>query len=237
MFFGLTNSPATFQALMNAIFADLIAEGKVAVYLDDILIWSTTLEEHRKIVHEVLWRLKEHDLYLRPEKCRFKQFHVNYLGLVISPGKVSIDPVKVQAVRDWTPPTKLKEVRSFIRFANFYRHFIKDFSKICRPLHDLTKKDVPFVWSPAQQAVFDTLKAAFTSTPVLAIWSPTRPTRIKVDASGFATGGVISQKCDDLDSLWHPIAFQSASFKEAERNYEIWDREMLAITEALKDWR
>jgi hypothetical protein len=110
MFFGLTNSPATFQALMNAIFADLIAEGKVAVYLDDILIWSTTFKEHRKIVHKVLRRLEEHDLYLQPEKCEFKQSHVDYLGLVISPGKVSMDPVKVQAVRDWTPSTKLKEV-------------------------------------------------------------------------------------------------------------------------------
>jgi hypothetical protein len=120
MFFGLTNSPAMFQALMNAIFADLIAEGKVTVYLDDILIWSSTLEEHWKIVHEVLQRLEEHNLYLQPEKCEFKQSHVDYLGLVISPGKVSMDPVKVQAVRDWTPPTKLKEVRSFIGFANFY---------------------------------------------------------------------------------------------------------------------
>jgi predicted aspartyl protease len=98
MFFGLNNSPATFQALMNAIFADLIAEGKVAVYLDDILIWSTTLEEHWKIVHEVLRCLEKHDLYLRSEKCEFEQSHVDYLELVISPGKVSMDPVKVQAV-------------------------------------------------------------------------------------------------------------------------------------------
>jgi hypothetical protein len=98
MFFRLTNSPATFQALMNAIFADLIAEGKVAVYLDDILIWSTTLEEHRKIIHKVLRRLEEHNLYLRPKKCEFEQSHVDYLGLVISSGKVSMDPVKVQAV-------------------------------------------------------------------------------------------------------------------------------------------
>jgi hypothetical protein len=236
MFFGLTNLPATFQALMNAIFADLIAEGKVAVYLDDILIWSSTLEKHRKIIHEVLQCLEEHNLYLWPEKCEFEQSHVDYLRLVISPGNVSMDLVKVQAVRDWTPPTKLKEVRSFIGFANFYRCFIKDFSKICWPLHDLTKKDVPFVWGPTQQVAFKTLKAAFTSKPVLAIWSPNCPTRIKVDASGYATGGVISQKCDNLNSLWHPIAFRSAFFKEAERNYEIWDREMLAITKALKDW-
>jgi hypothetical protein len=157
--------------------------------------------------------------------------------LVISPGKVSMDPVKVQAVRDWTPSMKLKEVRSFIGFANFYQRFIKDFFKICQPLHDLTKKDVPFVWGPAQQAAFDTLKAAFTSTPVLAIWSPTCSMRIEVNASGFTTGGVISQKCNNLDSLWHLITFQSAFFKEAKRNYEIWDCEMLAITEALKDWR
>jgi hypothetical protein len=222
---------------MNAIFADLIAEGKVAVYLDDILVWSSTLEEHWKIVHEVLRHLEEHNLYLQPEKCEFEQSHVDYLGLVISPSKVSMDPVKVQAVRDWTPPTKLKEVQSFIGFANFYRHFIKDFSKICRPLHNLTKKDVPFVWGPAQQATFEILKAAFMTKPVLAIWSPNRPTRIEVDASGYATGRVISQKCDNLDSLWHPIAFRSASFKEAKRNYEIWDCEMLAITKAFKNWR
>jgi hypothetical protein len=120
MFFGLTNLPTTFQALMNAIFADLIAEGKVTVYLNDILIWSSTLNKHQKIIHEVLQRLKEHDLYLRPEKCKFEQSYVNYLGLVISPGKVSMDPVKVQAIQDWTLPTKLKEVRSFIGFANFY---------------------------------------------------------------------------------------------------------------------
>jgi hypothetical protein len=159
MFFRLTNSPTTFQALMNAIFADLIDEGKVAVYLDDILIWSTTLDEHRKIVYEVLWCLEEHDLYLRPKKCEFEQSHVDYLRLVISSGKVSIDSIKIQAIRDWTLPTKLKEVRSFIGFANFYRCFIKDFSKICWPLHDLTKKNVPFVWGPTQQAAFDTLKA------------------------------------------------------------------------------
>ena len=98
MFFGLTNSPATFQSLMNIIFADLIAEGKVAVYLDDILIWSSDLKEHRKVVHEVLHRLEEYDLYLRPEKCEFEKTEIEYLGLVICPGKVCMDPTKVEAV-------------------------------------------------------------------------------------------------------------------------------------------
>ena len=129
MFFSLTNSSATFQALMNAIFADLIAEGKVAVYLDDILIWSSNITEHRKVVHEVLARLEKHDLYLRPEKCAFEKDEIDYLGLIIRSGSVSMDPVKVKAVTTWSTPKCLKDVRAFIGFANFYRRFIKDFSK------------------------------------------------------------------------------------------------------------
>ena len=235
MFFGLTNSPATFQALMNSIFADLIAAGKVAVYLDDILIFTQTLEEHRKIVQEVLKRLQEHDLYLRPEKCEFEKEEIEYLGLVIRQGEVRMDPAKVQAVKEWPEPKNLKEVRGFIGFANFYRRFIEGFSKVCRPLHDLTKKDTPFVWGEDQQKAFQGLKDAFTSEPVLVMWDPEKETRLEVDASGFATGGVISQKADD--GLWHPVAYRSESMAPAERNYEIYDREMLAIIRGLEDWR
>ena len=235
MFFGLTNSPATFQALMNSIFADLISAGKVAVYLDDILIFSLTLEEHRATVNDVLTRLRKHDLYLRPEKCEFEREEVEYLGLIIRQGEVAMDPAKVSAVRDWATPTTLRELRGFLGFANFYRRFIKDFSKAARPLHDLTKKHIPWSWGTPQQEAFDTLRTAFTSSPVLALWDPDRPTRIEVDASGFATGGALLQKLDD--GQWHPIAFRSASMQPAERNYEIYDREMLAIIEALRDWR
>jgi hypothetical protein len=120
MYFGLTNSPATFQALMNSIFADLIAAGKVTVYLDDILIFTETLEEHRSLVHEVLKRLAAHDLYLRPEKCEFEQNSIEYLGLLISEGEVRMDPVKVEAVKNWPTPTCLRNVRGFLGFANFY---------------------------------------------------------------------------------------------------------------------
>ena len=126
-------------------------------------------------------------------------------------------------------------MRGFVGFANFYRRFIKDFSRIARPLHDLTKKDVPFVWGDAQQKAFDTLKDAFVKDPILATWDPNRPTRLEVDASGYATGGVLSQKLDD--GLWHPIAYRSESMTETERNYEIYDREMLAIIRSLEDWR
>jgi hypothetical protein len=235
MFFGLTNSPATFQALMNTIFTDLIAEGRVAVYLDDILVFSTDLEQHRRDVNEVLRRLEAHDLYLRPEKCEFEQTEVEYLGMIISEGAVRMDDAKVQAVSEWPTPRNLRDVRSFVGFANFYRRFIKDFSKIVCPLHDLTKKDVPFSWGTAQKLAFETLKKSFVSKPILALWEPHRRTRLEVDASGYATGGVISQEGDD--GLWHPVAFQSESLTEAERNYQTWDREMLAIIRALKEWR
>lgn len=235
MFFGLTNSPATFQSLMNHIFADLIAAGKVVVYLDDILIFSSDLAEHRTVVNDVLGRLAKHDLYLRPEKCEFEKREVEYLGLLISEGKVRMDPVKVAAVRDWPTPRNLRDVRGFLGFANFYRRFIRYFAGIARPLNDLTRKDTPFHWSSPQQTAFEELRTSFITAPILRLWDPERPTRIEVDASGYATGGTLSQLQDD--GLWHPIAYRSASMQPAERNYQIYDREMLAIIEALKDWR
>ena len=235
MYFGMTNSPATFQALMNSVFTDLIAKGDVAVYMDDILIYTPELKEHRKVVREVLKRLEHYDLYLKPEKCDFEKDSIEYLGMIISPGEVRMDPGKVSAVKDWPTPTMLKEVRAFIGFANFYRRFIKDFSVMARPLHDLTKKDTPWVWGNAQQEVFDAIKSRFCSEPILKVYDPELPTRIEVDASGFAVGGILSQKHED--GLWHPVAYRSESMSKEERNYEIYDREMLGLIRALEDWR
>ena len=235
MLFGLTNSPATFQALMNTIFVDLVAAGQVAIYLDDILIYSPTPEEHRWTTHEVLQRLRAHDLYLRPEKCKFEQEEVEYLGLIIRRGKVTMDPTKVRAVTGWPPPRNLKELRGFLGFANFYRQFIRDFAHIARPLNDLTKKDTPWIWGSAQQQAFNSLKNSFTLQPILTMWELDQPTRLEVDASGYATGGVLLQQLNDHQ--WHLVAFRSESMVEAERNYEIYDKEMLAIIRGLEDWR
>ena len=138
MFFGLTNSPATFQTFMNEILKEMVNEGNMVVYLDDILIWSNDLDEHRKIVREVLQRLQDHDLYLRPDKCEFEKTEIEYLGLIIRAGEVAMDPVKTKAIASWPTPKNLKDVRGFVGFANFYRRFVKDFSKICCPLHNLT---------------------------------------------------------------------------------------------------
>lgn len=134
MFFGLTNSPATFQAMMDNIFRDMIDQGHVAVYLDDIIVFTQTLEEHRKIVQEVLHRLEQNDLFLKPEKCEFEKDSVEYLGLVIKEGELHMDPVKTKAITEWPVPRNKKDVQSFRGFANFYRHFIKDFGKITKPL-------------------------------------------------------------------------------------------------------
>jgi hypothetical protein len=132
-------------------------------------------------------------------------------------------------------PATLCDVRAFIGFLNFYRRFIQDFLSIARPLHDLTKKDVPWQWHAEQQYVFDTLKEKFCQEPILKVYNPNLETRVEVDASGFATGGILSQKYPD--GLWHPIVYRSSSMSKEEHNYEIYDQEMLGCICALKDWR
>ena len=179
--------------------------------------------------------MKENDLFLKPEKCEWDVPETEYLGMIVGGGKVRMDPVKVSGVANWPTPTNVKGVQQFRGFANFYRRFIQDFARITRPLDNLTKKDTPWHWGEEEQKAFDELKKCFTSTPILAIYDPSRETRIEVDASGFATGGVLNQKQDD--GKWHPVAFRSHGMDQAQRNYEIYDKEMLAIIEALEDWR
>jgi hypothetical protein len=234
MFFGMTNSPATFQGMMNTIFADLVVEGKVAVYLNDILIFTATKEEHCHITHKVLKRLQDNDLYLHPKKCEFKKESVEYLGLIISEGQVCMDPAKVATVKSWALPKNLCNVCAFIGFANFYWRFIKDFTKIAHPLHDLTKKDVPWQWTFVEKQVFKALKAVFISKPILTMWDPARATHIETNASAHTTSSVILQLCKDR--LWHPVAYQSESLIGVERNYNTHNRELYAIIQALEDW-
>src|SRR6266542_6246989 len=129
MFFGLTNSPATFQMMMDNIFDELISEGVVVVYLDDILIFMETLEEHRQVTQQVMELLEKNKLYLRADKCEFKKTTIKYLRVIISHNSVAMDPVKVAGVRDWPALMNKKEVQSFLRFTNFNQRFIQGFSK------------------------------------------------------------------------------------------------------------
>jgi len=154
MFFGLMNSPATFQTMMDDIFKDLILEGVVMVYLDDILIFTETLEEHRKITRHILELLEKHKLYLHSEKCKFKKTTIEYLGVIVSHNSVVMDPVKIAGVTEWPAPTNKKEVQSFLGFTNFYRRFIRDFSEHAHPLFDLTQNDSGWRWGEAKHTAF-----------------------------------------------------------------------------------
>jgi hypothetical protein len=236
MFFGLMNSPATFQTMMNDIFSDMISEGVVVVYLDDILIFTKDLDKHRRITQRVLGRLAEHELYLRPEKCEFKKTRIEYLGLIISENRVEMDPVKVAGVAEWPEPTSKQEVRSFLGFVNFYRRFVKDFSHHARPLFDLTRKEQKWKWDSPEASAFRKLKELVTSAPVLITPGDDQPFRVEADSSDYATGAVLSQLSLE-DGKWHPVAFLSKSLSETEWNYEIHDKEMLAIMRALDEWR
>jgi hypothetical protein len=146
MYFSLTNSPVTFQTMMNEIFQDLISEGIVSVYLDNILIFTKSLEEHHQTTCLVLDRMCEHKLYLWPEKCEFEKTKIEYLSVIISHNKVEMDPVKIAGVADWPTPSNKKEVQSFVGFVNFYQRFIPGFSHHAHALFDLTMKDVRFIW-------------------------------------------------------------------------------------------
>jgi len=234
MFFRMTNSPTTFQTMINDIFRTLIAEGIVVVYLDDILIFTETEEEHEQAVRRVLEVLAEHKLFLCPEKCEFHRKWIEYLGLVISENKVEIDPVKVAGVHDWPTPENRTNVQAFIGFVNFYRRFIWDFSTIARPLFDLTCSDKAWNWDTKEQDAFKCLKAAVTTAPVLVSPQDSEPFRIEANSSDFASGAVLSQQLP-REEKWHPVAFYSKSLSPVEWNYEIHDKEMLAIIQALEE--
>jgi Reverse transcriptase (RNA-dependent DNA polymerase) len=142
MFFGLTNSPATFQTMMDAIFREEVASGDIIIYMDDILIATTgSLTQHHNKVAQILKKLQDNNLFLKPEKCQFYKQEVEYLGIIVGKGQVKMDPVKVKGIIDWPVPTNVSELRSFLGFGNYYKDFIPFYSRITRPLHDLTKKN------------------------------------------------------------------------------------------------
>ena len=142
MFFGMMNSPAIFQAMMNEILRDLINKGKVAAFVDDMLVGMKTKEEYNETVEEILKRLEENDLYIKPEKCVWKARRIGFLGVVIGPNRIEMEKEKVDGVLSWPEPKNVKDVRKFLGLANYYRRFIKDFAQVARPMNMLTRKDV-----------------------------------------------------------------------------------------------
>jgi len=232
--FGLTNAPSTFQDMMNHVFSDMIDLG-LLVYMDDFLIYAKTEEEHDRRVKEVLKRLQENQLAVSPDKCVWKTQEVEFLGYVIGQGGIKMAKGKVEAVLDWKTPASLTEVQSFLGFANFYRRFIKDYFGVARSLTELTKGGKKeWEWNPQAEEAFRELKQWFTMAPILAHLDATKPVIIETDVSDFAIGAVLSQR--DEEGRLHPVAFHSQKFQPAEINYEIHDKELLAIVDAFKHW-
>ena len=240
MFFGLTNSPATFQAMMDHIlqpWGDKWEQEGVhgSWYMDDVLVASKNKEKHQQVTHELLDILEANDLFLKPEKCVWEQPRVDYLGLILEGGITRMEPAKVAGIATWPTPTSVKQVQSFLGFCNFYRPFIYQFSHIAKPLNELTRKDTPWTWEKRQQEAFETLRKRITSEPVLKQPQLEQQFKVEVDASGYAIGVVLMQR--DEKGKRHPVAYFSSTLNEAKRNYDIYTLELYAIVRALRHWR
>ena len=197
MYFGLTNSPTTFQMMMNDLFRDMVNQGNTAIFIDDIIIATDTEKGHDEIVEEVLRRLEENNLFVKLEKCRWKVRKVEFLGVVIGPGRVRMQKEKVDGVLSWLTPRSAKDVQKFIGLANYYRQFIQDFSRVAKPLNMLVGKDRKWEWEAEQEKAFEELKRRFTMEPVLAVPDRDQEMRVEADMSDYATGGTLSVKGTD----------------------------------------
>ncbi len=208
----------------------------VFIYLDDILIFSQNERDHVQHVRRVLQRLLEHHLFAKVEKCEFHARSIPFLGFILSPEGIRMDPAKVEAVADWPIPENRRAVQRFLGFANFYRRFIRNFSQVALPLTDLTSTRTRFSWSSQAQTAFESLKNRFSSAPILTTPDPSRQFIVEVDASEVGVGGVLSQRSPS-DERIHPCAFFSHRLTPPERNYDIGNRELLAVKLALEEWR
>ena len=219
---------------MNGVLPDM--GDFVQVYLDDILVFSKTEEEHEEHLRQVLKRLREHRLFAKLSKCEFYMREVEFLGHKVSAEGISVEDEKVAAIREWPTPKTPTDIRAFLGLAGFYRRFIHHFTNIAVPLHDLTRKDVAFKWEPRHESAFQQLKRALCEAPVLAIADSAQKKRLKVttDASKGAYGAVLSQGTGRDE---HPIAFYSKRMTDAETRYSVQEQELLAIKKALEHSR
>jgi hypothetical protein len=229
MSFGLTNAPAYFMYLMNSVFM-MELDKFVVVFIDDILIYSKSEKEHAKHLRVVLQGLRDHKLYAKFSKCEFWLKSVKFLGHTISHDGISVDPSKVQEVMDWKPPKSVHQIRSFLGLAGYYRRFIPDFSRIAKPMTELLKKGVKFVWSEACEKAFHTLRQHLTSALVLVQPDNSKPFEVFCDASGMGLGCVLMQE-------GRVIAYASRTLQPHELNYPTHDLELAVVVHALKIWR
>ena len=253
MFFGLTNLPATFQMIMNTIFRRQVMLGWFSIFIDDGIIHTKHLPHetpeqhllrHRKYVHEIFDILAENDLFVKPEKCAFEQEETDYLGIIVGKGRLQMDPKKLQGVTNYPIPQNVTDVQAFLGFTGYYQYFVQNYSAIVRPLLDLTKKGTTFKWEQRHQDAFNKIKTIMCKAPVLLQPDFNKKFYLQMDASAYGMGAVLSQEGEVTPSLsthkkpvLHPIAFFSATFTPTERNYNIYERELLAVMKSLAHWR
>ena len=231
--FGLTNAPSTFMHMMHDILKPYL-DKFCASFLDDIIIFSATLEEHQKHVRLIMDKLRENKLYVKQSKCSFFQTSIEFLGYTVSADGLSMVDDKVKAIIEWPTPTSASDVRSFVGLAGFYRHFIKMFSHTTAPLSNLQKKDTQFRWTKEHQTAFEIIKQHIAKLPTLILPREDIPFVVHTDASAFAVGASLMQ---DLGRGLQPVAFLSKKLLPAETRYPTHEQELLAIIIALKEWR
>ncbi|KAK3553547.1 hypothetical protein QTP70_004572 [Hemibagrus guttatus] len=234
--YGLANAPAIFQSFINEIFTDIMNKYVVA-YIDDILIYSKSEEEHQSHVRTVLTRLLENQLYMKAEKCEFHVQRMSFLGYNVGYQGVEMDNSKITAVTEWPRPTTVKELQHFLGFANFYRCFIRNYSITAAPLTSLLKgQPSRLEWTENTTQAFTNLKNSFMTAPILKHPDPNLPFFVEVDASDSGIGAVLSQHHGQPGKLF-PCAYFSRKLTDAERNYDVGNKELLAMKAAIKEWR
>ena len=231
--FGLCNAPSTFQRLMEKVLVGLVWKTCV-VYLDDVVIFSRSIEEHYEHLREVFNRFKQHNLKLKPRKCEMMKTSVKYLGHVVSPGGVATDPTLIERVTEWEPPTNTKEVRAFLGLTGYYRRYIPEYGDVAEPLVRLTDQKAPFMWTEACQRAFAELKGRLVSAPILAFPNTSDTFVLDTDASNLAIGAVLSQKQGEDERV---IAYGSRALTKEERNYCVTRRELLAVVHFVEAYK
>ncbi|WVZ97710.1 hypothetical protein U9M48_043224 [Paspalum notatum var. saurae] len=227
--FGLTNAPSTFMRLMNEVLRPFIGLF-VVVYFDDILIYSKSMDEHLEHLSAVFDTLRAAHLFANMEKCIFCTQRVSFLGYVVTTHGIEVDSSKIAAIQEWPTPTTVTQLRSFLGLAGFYRRFVRDFSSIAAPLHELTKKDVPFAWSDSQEVAFHTLKDKLTHAPLLQLPDFNKVFELECDASGIGLGAVLLQE-------GKPVAYFSEKLSGASLKYSTYDKELYALVRTLHTWQ
>jgi len=219
---------------MNDMFSDLL-DVCIVVYLDDILIYSNDITQHWSHIKEVLKRLQKAGLYAKAEKCEFHSDSIEYLGYVLSPSGLTMSDAKVKTIQEWPEPKKVKDIQFFLGFANFYRYFIFNYLDIVIPLTCLTRKNTPWNFDNDCRIAFNTLKQAFTSAPILTHWVLDAQLVMETDASDYALAAILSIMTKNNEI--HPVAFHSRTFSAPKLNYNVHDKELLAIFKVFKIWR